>query len=243
MDLALEVSQVSYTYPDGTRGLSELTLSIKKGECAGIIGPSGSGKSTLGMCLVGLFLPTQGKILIDGIEFNHKNFNQIRKKVGLIFQNPDDQLFMPTVFADVAFGLLQQGNQDGELSQKVRKALSERGLLNLEQKFPGHLSQGEKRLAALAGVMAMEPELLILDEPSSNLDPKSRRNLIEQLKSLSNTRIILSHDLGMILELSDRVILLYQGRKIAEGPTPEILSDQKLMLGYGLEVPISLQLK
>lgn len=240
MKSLLEIRELSYTYPDGTQALSGLSLEVSPGECVGVVGPSGSGKSTLGLCVVGLLSPFQGKILVDGIEVAPKNFNALRKKVGLIFQNPDDQLFMPTVFDDLAFGLLQQGIKNGELTQRVRKALEERGLLNLQDKFPGHLSGGQKRLVALAGVMIMEPALLILDEPSSDLDPRSRRNLIRQLQALTNTRLILSHDLEMILELAQRVILIDQGKKVVEGLPREVLSNQELMEQHGLEVPHSL---
>lgn len=236
----IEAVGISFVYPDGTKALDGIGFRVDRGECVGIVGPSGAGKSTLANILVGFVFPRTGKISVDGIEINKKNMEAIRKKVGLIFQNPDDQLFMPTLYDDVAFGPLQRGMNGGELDTKVRKAISDRGLDGLENKFPGHLSGGQKRLAALAGVLVMTPEVLVLDEPSSNLDPKSRRNLINQLNKLDNTRLVVGHDLEMVIDICDRVFVLNAGKIVADGAPSEVLADAALMESSGLEAPHSL---
>ena len=240
MKTALELIEISYSYSDGTRALDNIGFRVESGDCLGLVGPSGAGKSTLGNCLIGACLPQSGKIFVDGMEVNRKNLAEIRKKVGYIFQNPDDQLFMPTLFDDVAFGLVERGVDGDELNERVAKALKDRGLEKLANKFPGHLSGGQKRLAALAGVLVMEPEVLILDEPSSNLDPRSRRNLINQLGELKNTRIVTGHDLEMVLDLCNRVLLLREGALVADGDPRVVLADKELMERTGLEVPHSL---
>ena len=240
MTAAIVAIRVSYKYPDGTSALDEVSFSIEAGECVGLVGPSGAGKSTLGMCIAGLAYPQKGKIVIGGVEIVRKNLAEARKKVGLIFQNPDDQLFMPTLYDDVAFGPLNQGLKGDELDLKVKKALADRGIEKLAVKFPGHLSGGQKRLASLATVLVMAPEVLILDEPSSNLDPHSRRNLIGQLGALTNTRLIAGHDLEMALDICTRVLILSGGRLIADGDPVQVLGDKSLMESNALEVPHSL---
>ena len=240
MNFAIQAAGVSYRYPDGTKALDDISFRIEPGECVGLVGPTGAGKSTLGMCIAGLVFPQTGKIIVGDVEIVRKNIAEARKKVGLIFQNPDDQLFMPTLYDDVAFGPLNQGVKGEELDLKVKKALADRGIEKLGNKFPGHLSGGQKRLASLAAVLVMEPEVLILDEPSSNLDPHSRRNLIEQLGALANTRIIAGHDLEMVLDICHRVLILSGGRLIADGDPIQLLGDKSLMEPNDLEVPHSL---
>jgi len=237
---AIVFDDVTFTYRDGSRALEEVSFSICPGECVGVAGASGAGKSTLISCAVGFASPERGKITIGGLEVSRKTLKKVREKIGVIFQNPDDQLFMPTVYDDVAFGLLQRDMEREEIDRRVRKALADRGLENLAHKFPGHLSGGQKRLAALAGVLVMEPEILLLDEPSSHLDPLARRSLIRQLDTLENTRVITGHDLEMILDLCNRVILLRAGKLVADGDPFEIFDDAKLMESAGLEVPHSL---
>ncbi|HUT55891.1 MAG TPA: ABC transporter ATP-binding protein [bacterium] len=237
---ALEVVCAAYAYADGTRALSDVSFSVEAGGVVGLVGPSGAGKSTLLLAAVGLLSVREGSISVMGLQVTKKNLKQVRDRVGLIFQNPDDQLFMPTLYDDVAFGLLNQGVNGAELDLRVKKAIAERGLSGKEHKFPGHLSGGQKRLASLATVLAMEPEVLLLDEPSSNLDPRARRKLIRQLAALDNTRIIASHDLEMVLELCSRIIVLDQGRIVADGNPRQILSDAALMEAHGLEKPHSL---
>jgi len=237
---AIEFDSVAYAYPDGVKALAGVSFAVGPGECVGLVGPSGAGKSTLALALLGFIFPQQGRIRVDGIEVTKKDLRTVREKVGLIFQDPDNQLFMPTLFDDVAFGPLQHGIEGDELTRRVNAALAARGLLELADRFPGHLSGGQKRLAALAGVLVMGPQVLILDEPSSNLDPQARRALINHLGSLPNTRLIAGHDLEMILELCSRVILLDRGQVQADGEPDLILGDPRLMLGHGLEVPHSL---
>ena len=241
MTAIIEARGLAYAYPDGTPALDDISFSIERGQCAGLVGPSGAGKSTLALCLTGLIFPQAGELRIETARISRKNAREARQKIGLIFQNPDDQLFMPTLFDDVAFGLLQHGFKGAEVEQRVKKALADRGIERLAPKFPGHLSGGQKRLAALAAVLVMAPEVLILDEPSSNLDPRSRRSLIQQLAALDNTRLILSHDLEMILDLAGRVLVMSEGRIIADGDPEKILGDHDLMQAHGLEVPHSLQ--
>ncbi len=240
MRAAIELTDLHYTYPDGTPALNGFSCQVRKGECIAIVGPSGAGKSTIALCMTGLVLPKSGTVRIEEIELAKNNLKQLRARVGLIFQNPDDQLFMPSLFDDVAFGLVQKGIALEAVREKVKKTLSEMGLQGLENKFPGHLSGGQKRLASLAGVLAMEPEFLILDEPSANLDLKARRTLIQRLADLTNTRILLSHDLEMVLDLAGRVILINQGKEIAEGDPEQILGNPELMTANNLEVPHSL---
>jgi cobalt/nickel transport system ATP-binding protein len=240
MSVAIELTDLRYTYPDGTPALNGFSCSVQKGECIAIVGPSGAGKSTIALCMTGLILPQSGTVRIGEVELQKNNLKQLRSRVGLIFQNPDDQLFMPSLFDDVAFGLVQKGMAEQIIRENVARALAEMGLKGLENKFPGHLSGGQKRLASLAGVLAMEPETLILDEPSANLDLKARRTLIHRLAALKNTRIILSHDLEMILDLAGRIILINHGTVIAEGEPHKILGDRGLMTANSLEVPHSL---
>jgi len=239
----VQVEKLNYIYPDGTKALEGVSFRVNSGECVGIVGASGAGKSTLGLCLLGLLAGQSGRIMIDGLELTKKTLKQVRGKIGLVFQNPDDQLFMPTLFDDVAFGLLQDGIDGEEMEHLVIDALKERGLERLAYKFPGHISFGQKRLASLATVLVMKPEILVLDEPSANLDPQARKQLIEHLKALKNTRLILSHDLEMILSLANRVLLMREGKLVAEGKPQEILSQKDLMAENGLEIPLSLRIR
>ncbi len=237
---ALEVVDATYRYPDGTLALDGVSFRVAENEAVGLVGSSGAGKTTLMLSIVGFLPLCRGEIRVQGIPVKPRTLRRIRSRVGLIFQNPDDQLFMPTLYDDVAFGLLNRGLEGPIVEEKVRAALAERGMQGLERKFPGHLSGGQKRLAALASVLVMEPEILLLDEPSSNLDPPSRRRLIEHLASLPNARILASHDLEMVLELCTRLLLLDHGRLVAEGEPAEILGDAEMMERYHLEVPHSL---
>jgi len=243
MSEIVQVENLNYIYPDGSKALEGVSFRVNYGECLGIVGASGAGKSTLGLCLLGLLSAQSGRIIIDGLELKKETLKQVREKIGLVFQNPDDQLFMPTLFDDVAFGLLQNGIDGEEMEHRVIDALKERGLDKLAHKFPGHISFGQKRLASLATVLVMKPEILVLDEPSANLDPRSRTNLIKHLKALKNTRLILSHDLEMILSLAHRVLVMREGKIVAEGEPHEILAQKDLMEENGLEVPISLRLR
>lgn len=237
---AVAFEDVAYAYPDGVQALAGVSFAAGPGERVGLVGPSGAGKSTLALALLGFVTPLRGRITVDGIEVAKKSLPAVRERVGLIFQDPDHQLFMPTLFDDVAFGLLQSGLAPEEVEKRVVEALAARGLAELADRFPGHLSGGQKRLAALAGVLVMQPQVLFLDEPSSNLDPRARRALITHLASIPATQLIAGHDLELILELCSRVILLDQGQVIADGNPATILVNPDLMAAHGLEVPHSL---
>ena len=238
---ALEVSHLSFRYPDGTVALQDVCFAIAEGECVGLIGPNGAGKSSLLLHLNGL-LPDHGAhdnmaVRVLGEALTHAAMDRVRRHVGLLFQDPDDQLFCPTVFEDVAFGPQQFGLAGQPLGARVREALSRVGLAGYEERTPHHLSHGEKRRVCLAGVLACEPSVLLLDEPSSDLDPRGRRELKALLRELAVTKIIASHDLEMIAELCARVIVLDRGRVVAQGPACELLNDEPLMLAHGLERP------
>lgn len=232
---------VTFKYPDGTSALNGVSFLITHGESVGIVGANGSGKTTLLMHLNGYLLPTSGTINIGDFILNKKTRMEIRKKVGVVFQNPDDQLFMPTVYEDVAFGPINMGLDESSVDIKVRRALEIVGCYDLKDKPPHHLSGGQKRAVAIASVIAMEPDILAMDEPSSNLDPKSRRALINLLKSFSHTKIIASHDLDMILDVCERCIVIKDGIVVADGPSEIVLSDQKLLEENNLELPLTLQ--
>jgi cobalt/nickel transport system ATP-binding protein len=237
----VEFQDVHFHYPDGTKALNGLTLRITHGESVGIVGANGSGKSTLLMHTNGYLLPQRGAITIGDQQLDRKTRQEIRKKVGLIFQNPDDQLFMPTVFDDVAFGPLNLGLGTDRVRECVHDALETVGGLALRDKPPHHLSGGQKSAVAIAAVIAMQPDILVMDEPASHLDPKSRRALINLLRHFHHTKIIASHDLDLILDVCKRCVIIKEGRVIADGPAEEMLSNRQLLEENNLELPLSLQ--
>jgi len=240
MKPAIEIRDLQFSYPDGKAALRGVSFSIAEGECVGLVGPNGSGKSTLLLHLNGILperYPEFVNVIICGRQLSRESANDIRRDVGLLFQDPDDQLFCPTVFEDVAFGPQQFGMSEEEVRNAVAKALELTALLGSESRSPHHLSSGEKRRVCLAGVLACDPKVLALDEPTSNLDPRGKRSLIKTLKSISATKIIATHDLEMVVELCSRTILLDQGTIIADGPTQQLLGDEPLMLAHGLEKP------
>ena len=236
----IRVRNLGYVYPDGTKALQRVDLSIFEGESVGLIGPNGAGKSTFLLHLNGI-LQGKGKVEVLGLEIDDKNLNYIRSKVGLVFQDPEDQLFMSTVFDDVAFGPINMGLEERRVRNSVKEALKDVDMEETIQRCTHHLSFGEKKRISLATILSMKPEILILDEPTSNLDPKARRHLIELLKNFSITKIVAGHDLELILNICSRVALLDKGRIVATGDTREVLSNKSLMESHGLEVPWSLK--
>lgn len=237
----ISVRNLSYKYHDGQQALNNITFKIYSGENVALVGPNGAGKTTLLLHLNGLIQNNNGCITIDGTVLNKKNIFDIRKKVGIVFQNPDDQLFMSTVFDDVAFGPLNMDLSKDEVKQRVKIALSKMDVDGFEDRCPHHLSFGEKRKISIATVLSMTPDIFLLDEPTANLDPAGRRNMINTLKSLKSTKIIASHDIEMLLELCDKVILMNGGKIVATGDATKILTDEKLLQDNGLEAPLSVK--
>jgi len=233
----IEVTDLSYAYPDGTKALHNISFHVEAGEAVGLIGANGAGKSTLLLHLNGFYTAHSGGIRIGDITLSPGTLQAARRSVGLVFQNPDDQLFMPTVGEDVGFGPLYADWPQERRETAVTTALERVGMAHLIHRPPYRLSAGEKRSVAIAAVLATEPEVLVMDEPSSNLDPRARRRLIDLLRSFHHTRIIATHDLELVVEVCTRVIVLDGGTVVATGSTREILSNEALMLAHGLESP------
>ena len=238
----ISIEQLSYSYPDGTKALENISLFINANEIVGIAGSNGAGKTTLINHLCGYTFPQTGTITIADLPVTKASLDPIRKKVGVVFQNTDDQLFMPTVIDDVAFGLRSMGMSHKDAYEKAMRQLTDLGLEQLCKKPPFHLSQGQKRFVAFAGILAMHPEIIVMDEPTADLDPRNRRITIELISSLSaTTRLIVSHDLDFLLDTCSRVVLMNRGKIVTDGPAEEILSSEKLLLENGLELPLRLQ--
>ena len=235
---ALEVIDLNYRYPDGTEVLRDAGFHIHPGERVALLGPNGAGKTTLVFHLNGIFRPQSGSVRVAGLSVVDENLKEIRRRVGIVFQDPDDQLFMPTVRQDVAFGPANYGVEGDELEARVTDALTAVGMLEVADRPPHHLSLGQRRRVAVATVLAMRPEIVVLDEPSSNLDPASRRELADILTSLEITMLMVTHDLPYALELCPRSLVINDGRIIADGPTAEILSNRNLMKANRLELPL-----
>ena len=236
-----EFKNVFFRYPDGTEALKGVNFRITHGESVGVVGANGAGKSTLLQHMNGYLMPTSGTVTIGDLTLTGKTKREFRKKVGIVFQNPDDQLFMPTVFDDVAFGPLNLGMDEASVRERVRKALGMVNSLDLQDKPPHHLSSGQKSAVAIASVMAMEPDILAMDEPAANLDPRSRRSLISLLKTFKHSKIIASHDLDLILDVCERCIVIGGGAVVADGPSAEILSNKAFLEENNLELPLSFQ--
>ncbi len=234
---ALEVRGLSYAYPDGTAALSDVSFAVSQGERVAILGPNGAGKTTLLLHLNGMLDATAGEVRIGGVRLEPATRRALRTKVGVVFQDSDDQLFMPTVDADVAFGPANLGLRDGHLRARVREALETVRLTEQAERAPHTLSAGQRRRAAVAGALAMHPDLLVLDEPSSHLDPAARRELIDVLRSLRLTTLLVTHDLPYALELCPRAIIIDNGVVAADGPTRELLADEGFMRAHRLELP------
>ncbi|MCG2785000.1 MAG: energy-coupling factor ABC transporter ATP-binding protein [Anaerolineae bacterium] len=232
----LKVDNLHFSYPDGHIALDGINLHLAQGDKVALVGPNGAGKSTLMLHLNGI-LRGKGGLTVAGIPLNEKNLPLIRSAVGLVFQNPDDQLFSPTVFEDVAFGPLHMGLPENEIRQRVDSALESVRMSAYRERLSHHLSVGEKKRIAIATVLAMNPRLLVLDEPSAGLDPRARRSLIHLLRDLEITMLVSTHDLAMVRELFPRMVIVDEGRIVADGPTVELLEDQSLLEAHGLEKP------
>ncbi len=236
----LEVRDLRFRYPDGSEALRGVSFAIGDGERVGLVGPNGAGKSTLLWHLNGLLPETHradGPVRVGGRPISDAHLDAVRRQVGLVFQDPDDQLFCPTVYEDVAFGPEQLGLAKADLDGRVRTALAQVGLVGYERRAPHHLSGGEKRRVCLAGVLACAPSILVLDEPTGDLDPRGRRELKALLRTIPTTMLIASHDLELIAELCTRTLVLDGGRIVADGPSADVLGDEALMLAHGLERP------
>ena len=240
MNTAIEITNLKYRYHDGTEALRGVSLCIAPGECVALLGPNGSGKSTVLLHLNGILpekLSGDSAVKILGSPITTENLETIRRQVGLVFQDPDDQLFCPTVQEDVAFGPQQLGLSEMEVAERVNKSLAQAGLAEFGRRATHHLSHGEKRRVCLAGVLACEPAILVLDEPTSDLDPRGRREFKALLRQIPATKLIATHDLELAVELCARTIVLDRGKIVAEGATSELLNDEALMLAHGLERP------
>ena len=240
-DISIEIKDLYYKYPDGYEALKGIDLTLHKGQSLGIVGSNGAGKSTLLLQLTGINRPSSGKIEINSLEVNKKNLAQIRKDIGFVFQNPEDQLFTTSIYEDVAFGPKNYKLSKQEVDKRVTESLEKVGILELKNRAPYRLSGGQKNLAAIATAISMDPSILLMDEPTSALDPKARRKLINLLNSFDYTKIIASHDLDMILDTCERTIVLKNGQIVADGDTQIILLDRDLMEECDLELPLSCQ--
>ena len=233
----LDVRGVAYAYPDGNQALFGVTLQIQLGERVALLGPNGAGKTTLVLHLNGILHAGAGSVAVSGLTVDKTTLAEIRRRVGIVFQDPDDQLFMPRVRDDVAFGPANLGLRGEALAQRVAAALDMVGMLEYADRPPHHLSFGQRRRVALATVLAMEPEILVLDEPSSNLDPRSRREFADLLRGLDVTVLMVTHDLPYALELCERAVVLSDGVIVADGPTFDVLTDEESMHAHRLELP------
>ena len=233
MEYCIEIADLHFTYPDGRKALAGVNLVVREGEKVALVGPNGAGKSTLMLLLTGL-LEGQGILRVFGDELADGGRERARARMGLVFQNPDDQLFSPTVFDDVAFGPLYAGLSEETVRHRVAMALSQVGLDGFEERLSHHLSIGEKKRVAIATVLSMQPQVLVFDEPTAGLDPRARRMLIELLQKLDQTLLVATHDMWLVEELLPRTVVLNHGEVVADGDTAKLLSDEGLLLNWGL---------
>lgn len=234
---AVSITGLRFSYPDGHEALRGLDMTVSPGERVALLGPNGAGKTTLALHLNGINVADEGSIAIGDLTVVETNFAEIRRRVGLVFQDPNDQLFMPTVEQDVAFGPANLGLRDTDLRARVAEALEAVGAADLAERVPHHLSGGERRRAALASVLAMQPDVLVLDEPTSGLDPAGHRELVHVLTTLDITQIVITHDLPFALELCPRAIIIDSGRIVADGPTADLMADTALLDKHRLSLP------
>lgn len=237
MTPAIRVTGLHYAYPDGHAALRGIDLDIAPGERVALLGPNGAGKTTLMLHLNGVLSALQGTVEINGITLSRTTLRDIRRRVGLVFQDPDDQLFMPTLAQDVAFGPANFGLRGAQLEDRVARALATVSMTDLAGRSPSHMSGGQRRRAALATVLACDPEVLVLDEPSANLDPVARRELAETLSGLDATMLLVTHDLPYAAQLCRRAIVMDGGVIVADGPIDDVLSDVELLAAHRLELP------
>lgn len=235
---AIEADHMHFVYDDGIEALKEVSFKVKKGSCVGLIGANGAGKSTCVQLIFGLLKVKSGALNVFGLPVEKHNHIEIRRRAGLLFQNPDDMFFTNNLLEDVTFGLSNQGFSREQAQDVAMETLSELGIAHLAKRAPYRLSGGEKHLAALATILSMKPELLVLDEPTAGLDPRARKRMISIIKNQKATRLIVSHDLDMILDMCDEVILLSEGQVVAMGSADAILHDQECLERYGLELPL-----
>jgi cobalt/nickel transport system ATP-binding protein len=238
----ISVEGLSYRYPDGTSALTDVDLHIHAGERVALLGPNGAGKTTLILHLNGIHMPQTGSIEVSGTPLDKDSVMEIRRRVGVVFQDPDDQLFMPTVGEDVAFGPRNLGLVGDELDERVQTALNAVAVADLADRSPNHLSFGQKRRAAIAGVLAMQPDIVVLDEPTANLDPAARSELTEVLASLDVTQLIVTHDLLYALEVCERSVIIDSGVIVADGPTRDLLANTALLAQHRLALPFGVTL-
>lgn len=236
----ITVDDLSFAYPDGTRALDGVSFAAGHGEAIAVVGANGAGKSTLLLHLNGLLTPEHGSVDIGGVPVTKATLPDIRRTVGMVFQDPDDQLFMPTVAEDVGFGPLNLGLAPEEVAARVHAALARVAAEHLAERPPYRLSGGEKRVVAIATVLAMEPKVLVMDEPSSGLDPRARRRLIDLLEGFEHTRLVATHDLDLAATLCERTIVLGRGRVLADRPTTDVFRDDALLEAGGLERPLGM---
>ncbi len=241
MDYCLQCKNIHYSYSQDTQVIDNISFNVKEGEKIGLVGANGAGKTTLLNLILGIASPRKGTIIVGDLEVNKKNLSYIRNKVGFVFQNADDQLFMPSVYDDIAFGLRNCNISEDQVKDQVDKVLKVLNIYDLKERPPYKLSGGEKRAVAIATVLAMDPKIIIMDEPTIGLDPKSRRQLINFLKVMNKTLIIATHDMDMVWELCSRAIVMDKGKLIEDGNSSEILSNKEVMDNSSLEVPLYLQ--
>ena len=234
---SVEVQHLHFRYPDGFEALKGVDLSIDAGEKVALVGPNGAGKSTLLLHLNGIHEPSHGTVRIGDDVVDRASVRRIRARVGLVFQDPDDQLFSPTVLEDVAFGPLHMGVAEDEIHDRVERALAAVGMAGFERRMPHRMSLGQRKRVALATVLSMDPEVLVFDEPSAGLDPRGRRELIGVLRDLSQTMLVSTHDMRLVTEVFPRVVVMDDGQVVADGPTATILADDRLLEAHGLERP------
>jgi cobalt/nickel transport system ATP-binding protein len=234
---AIEIRHLHFRYPDGFEALKGIDLSVAAGEKVAVVGPNGAGKSTLLLQLNGIFEPTHGTIQVGDVVVDRSTVRRVRALVGLVFQDPDDQLFSPTVFEDVAFGPLHMGVPEDEIHDRVERALAAVGMAGFERRTPHRLSLGQRKRVALATVLSMDPEVLVFDEPSAGLDPRGRREVIAILRDLPQTVLASTHDMRLVAEVFPRVIVIDGGAIVADGPSDSILADDELLEAHGLERP------